>query len=112
MRNLGGKLLLSASDLTRFMGCAHATTLDLMHLRGEGPTPAESSEDAALLQKQGDAHELAHLERLRSDGKKIVEVQHSGLERGAQATREALAEGPDVVFQGALVSGNWGGWSD
>ncbi|WP_412509154.1 hypothetical protein [Roseovarius sp. SYSU LYC5161] len=93
MRNLGGKLLLSASDLTRFMGCAHATTLDLMHLRGEGPKPAESSEDAALLQKQGDAHELAHLERLKNDGKSVVEVPHSELERGAQATREALAEG-------------------
>jgi predicted RecB family nuclease len=23
-----------------------------------------------------------------------------------------LAEGPDVVFQGAFLSGNWGGWSD
>ncbi len=37
MREIGGNILFSASDLMRFMGCAHATTLDLMRLRGEGP---------------------------------------------------------------------------
>lgn len=37
MRNLGDSILFSATDLMRFMGCAHATTLDLMRLRGEGP---------------------------------------------------------------------------
>lgn len=36
MRNLDGRILLSASDLMRFMGCAHATTLDLAHMRGAG----------------------------------------------------------------------------
>jgi transposase InsO family protein len=35
MREFGGTFLFSASDLMRFMGCAHATTLDLMHLRGD-----------------------------------------------------------------------------
>lgn len=36
-------------------GCAHATALDLARLQGVGPEPRENSEDAALLQKQGDA---------------------------------------------------------
>src|SRR5690606_5114637 len=36
----------------------------------------------------------------------------SGLGKNAQATRAALAAGVDVVFQGAFLSGNWGGWSD
>ena len=53
MRDLDGRIFLSASDLMRFMGCAHATTLDLAHMRGTGPEPREDSEDAALLQKQG-----------------------------------------------------------
>ena len=69
MRKLGGNILFSATDLMRFMGCAHATTLDLMRLRGVGPEPREDTEDAALLQKQGDAHEAAHLEKLKSEGK-------------------------------------------
>ena len=61
MREIDGEVLLSASDLMRFMGCAHATALDLARMRGQGPKPREDTEDAELLQKQGDAHEAAHL---------------------------------------------------
>ena len=112
MRVLDGQMLLSASDLMRFMGCAHATTLDLARLQGHGPTPREDSDDALLLQKQGNAHEAAHLRRLRDDGHSVVEIERGSLAQNAEATRAALAKGPDVVFQGAFMSGNWGGWSD
>lgn len=112
MRDLDGRIFLSASDLMRFMGCAHATTLDLAHMRGTGPEPREDSEDAALLQKQGDAHEAAHLARLQEAGRGVVEIARGGLAENAGATRTALVAGPDVVFQGAFLSGNWGGWSD
>ncbi|RID89985.1 TM0106 family RecB-like putative nuclease [Gemmobacter lutimaris] len=112
MRNLGGTILFSATDLMRFMGCAHATTLDLMRLRGEGPEPGEDSEDTALLQKQGDAHEAAHLEKLKSAGKAVLEIPRGDLFADAQATQAALVQGAEVVFQGAFLSGTWGGWSD
>lgn len=112
MREFGDNILLSASDLMRFMGCAHATTLDLMRLRGEGPEPGGDSEDTALLQKQGDAHEAAHLERLKRAGMNVVEITRGDLTGDSEATCAALAEGPEVVFQGAFLSGNWGGWSD
>ena len=112
MRNVGDHILFSASDLMRFMGCAHATTLDLARLRGQGPEPREDSEDAALLQKQGDAHEAAHLARLNAAGRGVVEVSRGDLAQNAETTRAALAAGPEVVFQGAFLSGNWGGWSD
>lgn len=112
MRHLHGNILFSATDLMRFMSCAHATTLDLMRLRGEGPEPRKDSEDAALLQKQGDAHEAAHLEKLKSDGKAVLEIPRGDLVADAQATRAALVQGAEVVFQGAFLSGNWGGWSD
>lgn len=112
MRDIGGQILFSATDLMRFMGCAHATTLDLSRLRGEGPEPREDSEDAALLQKQGDAHEAAHLARLGAAGRGIVEIVRGDLMQNADTTRAALSDGPEVVFQGAFLSGNWGGWSD
>ncbi|EJC85300.1 RecB family nuclease, putative, TM0106 family [Rhizobium leguminosarum bv. trifolii WSM2297] len=112
MRDIGGTIFFSATDLMRFMGCAHATTLDLMRLRGEGPEPGEDSEDAALLQKQGDAHEAAHLERLKVSGRAVVEIPRGDLAADADATRDALAQGAEVLFQGAFLSGNWGGWSD
>jgi len=112
MRDLDGRIFLSATDLMRFMGCPHATTLDLAHMRGRGPEPGENTEDAALLQKQGDAHEAAHLEHLKEAGRTVMEIERGKLGENAEATRAALTAGPDVVFQGAFLSGNWGGWSD
>ena len=113
MRSIeGDRILLSASDLMRFMGCAHATALDLAYMRGKGPAPREDSDDAALLQKQGDAHEAAHLAKLKASGVSVVEIARSDLAENAETTRAALAGGPQIVFQGALLGDNWGGWSD
>jgi len=112
LREVDGHILFSASDLMKFMGCKHATILDMARMRGEGPKPRADSEDAALLQKQGDAHEAAHLEKLKTQAHQVVEIASGDLTANAAKTREVLAQGPDVIFQGALVSGNWGGWSD
>ena len=112
MRSVRGDIFLSASDLMRFMGCSHATTLDLAFMRGIGPKPREDTEDAALLQKQGDAHEAAHLAKLKSAGRNVVEIARGDLAADAEATRAVLATGPEIVFQGAFLSRNWGGWSD
>lgn len=112
MRELGDKILFSASDLMRFMGCTHATRLDLLHMRGEGPEPGKDTEDAALLQKQGDAHEAAHLAKLKASGLNVVEIDRGDLKANAAETRAAMDAGAEVVFQGAFLSGNWGGWSD
>ncbi|MBN8629476.1 MAG: TM0106 family RecB-like putative nuclease [Rhodobacterales bacterium] len=112
MREVGGNILFSATDLMRFMGCAHATQLDLLRVRGEGPEPGQDTEDAALLQKQGDAHEAAHLAKLKASGRHVIEIDRGDLPTNAEKTRAALATGAEVVFQGAFLAGNWGGWSD
>lgn len=124
MRTFDGHLMLSASDLMRFMGCAHALTLDIHRLNGLGvssmeaedgaalPQPREGSEDAELLQKLGYAHEAAYLEQLKSKNVTDIEIQQDDLRAAAKATQEALEKGPDVVFQGALLGQSWGGWSD
>ncbi len=110
--HLSPRILLSATDLSRFMGCQHATVLDLAHLRGEGPEPKATSADAMLLQNQGHSHEAAHLDSLKSDGRSIVEIPRGPLAQTAEATRAAMAEGADIIYQGAFLSGRWGGWSD
>ncbi len=112
MRAFGGNILFSATDLMRFMGCAHATQLDLLRMRGEGPEPGQDTEDAALLQKQGDAHEAAHLAKLKAAGRHVIEIDRGDLAANADETRAALTIGAEVVFQGAFLAGNWGGWSD
>ena len=112
MRLFENEVLLSASDLTRFIGCTHATTLDLAYLRGEGPEPRADSEDAELLQKYGFAHEENYLDRLQSQGRKVLGLTGSDLLGAAIATRDAMQMGVDVIYQGALMNNRWGGWAD
>lgn len=114
MQKINGVIRLSASDLMRFKGCRHATTLDLRRLEIGDLEPAAEDAEAERLQKQGDDHELGFLERLKADGRSVVEISKDGvtLEAAVTATAAALAGGPDVVFQGAFLGGAWGGYSD
>ncbi|MFQ3451759.1 TM0106 family RecB-like putative nuclease [Bradyrhizobium sp. UFLA01-814] len=113
MKIEGQDILLSASDLMRFMGCNHATAMDLRYIRGEPLVPAEDSEDAKILQKQGDDHELRFLSRLKAERHSVIEFsRQENLGAAARATREALVQGAEVLFQGAFLSPPWGGWSD
>lgn len=114
MRMIDGALRLSASDLMRFKGCAHATALDLRQLELGDLEPDGDSAEAQLLQKQGDDHELAFLASLREQGRSIIEIPKDGLslEQSVALTQQALAQGADVIFQGAFLGGAWGGYSD
>ncbi|WP_153039488.1 TM0106 family RecB-like putative nuclease, partial [Sphingobium yanoikuyae] len=114
MRLIGEHLRLSASDLMRFKGCRHATALDLRLIEEGDLKPGKDGAEALLLQKQGDEHELAFLETLKADGRTIVEIPKDGipLEESVRLTLEAMKIGPDVIFQGALLGGAWGGYSD
>lgn len=100
MRDNGGRTFLSATDLMRFMGCAHATTLDLARMRGTGPEPREDTEDAALLQKQGDAHEAEHLQKLKRAGRSIVKIDRGSLAADAERTRPRWRRGRTSSFRG------------
>ena len=112
MRKFDGTLLLSASDLTKFMGCEHATRLDLLRLEGNGPEPRADTDDAELLQKYGHEHEEAYLQKLQEDGRSVVKITESDLRVAARSTIDAILAGADIVYQGALLHGRWGGWAD
>lgn len=114
MRMAGERIRLSASDLMRFTGCRHATTLDLRYMEHGDIAPAADGDEAELLQRQGDEHEFSHLAKLRAAGHSVIEIPKDdrSLERSVALTEVALRAGPDVVFQGALLGGAWGGYSD
>jgi predicted RecB family nuclease len=113
MKIEGQEVLLSASDLMRFMSCKHATALDLRYARGEPLVPAEDTEDTKILQKQGDVHESRYLSKLKAAGRAVIEFsRNSGLAVAARATQASLLQGADVLFQGAFFAAPWGGWSD
>ncbi|MFV3073153.1 TM0106 family RecB-like putative nuclease [Niveispirillum fermenti] len=112
MLNYQGRTIFSASDLVNFMGCSHATVLDSRNL--VTPTTfAPDDETAVLLQEKGIEHERTYLQRLRDEGRTVVEIPADGtLEERAQATRRAMRAGPDVIYQGAFLAGRWHGYSD
>src|SRR3546814_14791525 len=75
---------------------------------------SDDSAEALLLQQQGDEHELAFLEQLRVEGRAITEIPKDGLslEQAVELTHAAMAHGADIIFQGALLDGAWGGYTD
>ncbi len=113
MQKSGDRLLFSASDLVGFLECEHLTTLDLLNL--ESPLPAaQEDEQLELIQQKGLDHERAYLERLRGDGRRIVDVSDAGDGLAARLvrTREAMADGADVIYQAAFQHGRYLGHAD
>ena len=107
-----GRTIFSASDLVNFMGCSHATASDVGHLVTPTTFPPDD-ESAVLLQQKGIEHEIAYLDRLRADGRSIIEIPTRGtIEERADATRRAMRDGPEVIYQGAFLAGRWHGYSD
>ncbi len=67
-----------------------------------------------MLQRHGDEHEIKYLQQLEAEGKEVIriETESASFEESLQATRDALRAGPDIIFQGALGDGMWGGYAD
>ena len=119
MQRIEGQLLLSPTDLTKHLACAHVTTLDLLALdgHGRGSLGATAPDDALqLVFRKGTEHESAYLQRLRSAGLSVAEIPtRFDLEGRRQAEAETLAamrEGVDVVYQATFFDGRWGGQAD
>jgi predicted RecB family nuclease len=107
-----GAITFSATDLVNFSGCRHATFLDRRNL--DDPVPAgEGDPYVVLLQEKGLEHERRYLESLRREGRHVIEIASDGVlaERIAR-TREAMAAGAEVIYQGALRSDGWLGYAD
>jgi hypothetical protein len=71
--------------------------------------PAEDTEDAKILQKQGEEHESRYLSKLKAEGRAVIEFSRNiGLAVAARATQASLSQGTDVLFQGAFFAPPWG----
>ena len=102
----------SASDLVNYLGCRHTTYLDIRS-QAEDLEKAGADETMRLLQRKGLDHEKAYLERLRTEGLNIVEIDRTGeLQERVDATRSAMAGGVDVIYQAVLYQEPWRGDAD
>src|SRR5256886_11976014 len=115
MQTIDGRLILSPSDLNDHLECPHLTTLALEVARGERARPFVADEHAELLRRKGELHERAYLDRLRAEGRKIVEItlgEPWDFEAAARQTAEAMRAGAEIISQATFVDGRWRGRAD
>ena len=67
MQILAGRLLLSATDLVNFLGCRHATYLDLRDLTDPVELPERDAATVLIFEK-GIEHEKRYLASLKARG--------------------------------------------
>lgn len=114
MQRIDGHLVLSPTDLTKHVACAHITTLDLDAL-DHGTSPGVAVDDALnLVFAKGLEHERAYLDQLRAQGLVVEDIARLGLKGPAaeEATLEAMRRGVDVVYQATFFDGHWVGLAD
>jgi predicted RecB family nuclease len=121
MHRSASDLILSATDLAAFSGCAHRTWLD--HARAHGLIERQRFEDKRLelLQQRGIEHEDAYLRRLEAEGQRVRRFgplqkdeygDTAAYRRRHEETLAAMREGHDVIYQGTLFDGRWLGLVD
>ena len=100
--------LLTPTRITGWLACAHTMTLQREVDAGVRPEPEPMfGSFAHLLREKGDAHERAHLDRLRAEGRDVLQVPRrqddETFAQWAARVRPLLAEGHDVLYQFPLV---------
>jgi predicted RecB family nuclease len=113
MQILAGRLLLSASDLVNFLGCRHATYLDLRELTDPVEIPERDAATVLIFEK-GIEHERRYLATLKARDFSVVEIPGEGfdLDERTALTREMMQAGAEAIYQAALVVPPWLGYAD
>jgi predicted RecB family nuclease len=114
-----GTVIVSATDLVGYLACDHLATLELERIEGGLERPHRREDPTVqLMQDRGDAHEAAHLAKLRAEGRRTIEIRKDELRtpddlRAAQEeTMAAMHDGADVIFQATFFDGTWRGHAD
>lgn len=114
MQRNGDTVVLSATDLSRFLNCRHLTGLDLAAAHGTLTRPHYEDPLRDLLFKRGLAHEQAHVDSLAAGGRTVVDLRpHQPARQDTIArTLEAMRAGSELIVQGALGDERWFGYPD
>ena len=113
MDKVSGIIRLSASDLVNHLTCRRLTELNHEVAAGLRAAPHHWDPTLDLLWERGLAHEQAYIRHLANAGAEVTTVEGSGLDASAvAATMMAMKAGKEIIAQGALVQGNWGGRMD
>jgi len=109
----GRDLVLSATDLSNFLGCRRRTGLDMAVAYGKLDRPHQDDLLLDLLWQRGEEHEKHFVDSLREEHRTLIDLDHvdDPVERVA-ITLEEMAKGTDVIVQGALSDDRWFGKPD
>src|ERR1700730_4732767 len=112
MQFLGGRLIVSPSDLTGFLECEHLTQQELAAARGEIARPGRQRPELEVLTRRGLEHEARQLAEMRTSHRRVVEFAFpegtiDGLTQAHAQTVAAIQEGADVIYQGTFFDGRW-----
>jgi len=114
MKAQSSGIRLAATDLGNHLACRHLTTLDLQVARGERAAPDWAAPDLVVIRKRGERHEKAYLADLEQN-EKLAVVNLSAIKDEKEAleqTQRLMAQGVEVIAQGALADGEWFGRPD
>jgi len=96
------------------MESEYASAMERLKLDDPSIAALMDEEDVVLtsLQTKGYEHEDAFTERLKSLGKDVLETKRATPELTLQATLDAMKAGQEVITQGYLSLGQFGGFTD
>jgi predicted RecB family nuclease len=113
MKDLGGSIQLSATEVANLSACRHLITLEVDALRGKRARPNVYSAVTTRLIQLGEDHERKYLDRLKSQGTSLEELSGKmSEEEGVSRTMDALRRGVHVIYQGVLRGKGWFGRAD
>jgi predicted RecB family nuclease len=110
------QIRLSATDLSNHLACRHLTTLELQVAKGEAPKPQWAAPDLQVIRELGLRHEKRYLTFLEEQKKlSVTNLSHFNNQDEKALLAETfrlMAEGADVIAQGALGDDHWFGRPD
>jgi predicted RecB family nuclease len=113
MLKTGDTLQLSATDLVGHLNCRHLTDLDLEAASGRLERPHYHDPLLEILAERGALHERSYLDHLAQLGYEITRIGGVGiLQPQVDQTLAAMRAGHQIIAQGALRHGAWGGRAD
>ena len=116
MQQRDGTILFSATDLVAYLECEHLTVLDFQALGDADMRTGKSmpDESAELIARKGNEHERAYLQRLRAQGRTVVDIAAGGgsIDDKMARTLQAMHQGAEVIYQATLRDGPLIGHAD
>ncbi len=109
-----GRLTLSATDLSNFLGCHHRTALEMGVAAGKFAKPQFDDPQLEALFQRGLDHEAAYVDTLTKSGASRIVRLGDVTDRttAIDQTIAAMRAGADVIVQAALGDERWYGRPD